>query len=176
MAAVVLCEAIQEVFLLRPRIKWPNDVLLAGRKTAGILAEMYAEQESIHFLVLGIGVNLNMSRDMFPEDLNYPATSVQLELGRPVERLPFVRRLLELLDQGYEGLLRDGGASVLQAWDRRCAHRGQWIEIITERETRRGRFKGVDEEGSMILESPAGGTERIRAGDVVRVCREGNGT
>ena len=114
MAGVVLCEALQEVFPLRPEIKWPNDVLLEGRKAAGILAEMDAEQESIHFLILGIGVNLNMSRDMFPEDLRYPATSVQLVLGRPVERLPFVRRLLEHLDRGYQQLLLDRGGVGLE--------------------------------------------------------------
>lgn len=172
MAGVVLCEAMQEVFLLRPQIKWPNDVLLEGMKAAGILAEMEAEQEGIHFLVLGIGVNLNMSRDMFPRDLRYPATSVQLVSGGPVERLPFVRRLLEHLDRGYTSLLNDGGASVLEAWKRYCAHPEEWLEVSTARGTLRGRFLGLDQEGSMILECPAGRTEKIRAGDVVRVYRE----
>ncbi len=176
MAGVGLCEAMQEVFLVRPQIKWPNDVLLEGKKTAGILAEMHAEQESIHFLVLGIGVNLNMTRDMFPEDLRYPATSVELVLGRPVERLPFARRLLEHLDRGYEKLLSDRGASVLRTWNRYCAHRGKWLEINAVTGTLRGRFSGLDEEGAMILESADGRTEKIRAGDVVRVYdrREGD--
>ena len=172
MASVVLCETMQEVFHLRPQIKWPNDVLLEGMKTAGILAEMQAEQEGIHFLVLGIGVNLNMSRSMFPPDLRYPATSVQLVLGRPVERLPFARRLLERLDRGYESLLKDGGAPVLEAWKRYCAHPEEWLEVSTARGFIRGRFRGLDQEGSMLLEDPSGGRETIRAGDVVRVHRE----
>jgi len=172
MAGVVLCEALQEVFPLRPQIKWPNDLLLEGRKAAGILAEMEAEQESIHFLILGIGVNLNMSREMFPEDLRYPATSVQLALGRPVERVPFVRCLLERLDRGYQQLLLDRGASVLKDWNRYCAHREERLEVSTAKGTLRGRFRGLDEEGSMILESSAGKTEKVRAGDVVRVFRE----
>ncbi len=172
MAGVVLCETMQEVFHLRPRIKWPNDVLLEGMKTAGILAEMQAEQEDIHFLVLGIGVNLNMSRSMFPRDLRYPATSVRLALGRPVERLPFAKRLLERLDRGYERLLEDGSAPILEAWERYCAHPGEWLEVSTPGGSIRGRFRGLDPEGSMILEEPSGREERIRAGDVVRVYRE----
>lgn len=173
MAGVVLCEAMQDVFGLQPKLKWPNDLLLEGKKAAGILAEMHAEQESIRFLVLGIGVNINMGREMFPEDLRYPATSVQLVLGTPVKRLPFARRLLECLDQGYQRLLDDRGASARVAWNRYCAHPpGEWLEVSTAGGTLRGRFQGLDEEGSLILESAAGRAEKIRAGDVVRVFRE----
>jgi BirA family biotin operon repressor/biotin-[acetyl-CoA-carboxylase] ligase len=175
MAGVVLCEAMQEVFPLEPKIKWPNDLLLEGRKAAGILAEMDAEQESIHFLVLGIGVNLNMSRDMFPDDLRYPATSVQLVLGEPVERLPFVRRLLEHLDRAYQQLLEDRGESVLKEWNRYCAHPEERLEVSTATGTVKGRFRGLDEEGSMLLEIARGQVEKVRAGDVVRVLRRKKG-
>jgi BirA family biotin operon repressor/biotin-[acetyl-CoA-carboxylase] ligase len=175
MAGVVLCASMAEVFGLRPKMKWPNDLLLEGKKAAGILAEMHAEQESIHFLVLGIGVNLNMSRDMFPQDLRYPATSVQMLLGRPVERLPFVRRLLENLDKGYQRLLDEGGAAILKEWSRYCAHPDGWLEVSTAKGTVRGRFRGLDEEGSMILEVSPGKREKIRAGDVSRVYTEGKG-
>jgi BirA family biotin operon repressor/biotin-[acetyl-CoA-carboxylase] ligase len=175
MAGVALCESMEETFGLQPKMKWPNDLLLAGRKAAGILAEMHAEQEGIHFLVLGIGVNLNMSRDMFPKDLRYPATSVRMVLARPVERLPFVRRLLENLDKGYETLLAEGGSPILAAWNRYCAHPGGLIEVSMEKGTVKGRFKGLDDEGSMILEVSPGKRERIRAGDVSRVYTEGRG-
>jgi BirA family biotin operon repressor/biotin-[acetyl-CoA-carboxylase] ligase len=175
MAGVALCEAMNEVFQLLGAMKWPNDLLLEGRKAAGILAEMHAEQESIHFLILGIGVNLNMEPDMFPKDPRYPATSVQIVLGRSVERLPFVRRLLENLDRGYKRLLREGGSSVLQEWSRYCAHPEEWLEVSTGRGELRGRFRGLDEEGSMILEISPSQTEKIRAGDVVRVYREEKG-
>jgi len=172
---VVLCETIRQVFLLRPKIKWPNDLLLEGRKAAGILAEMHAEQEIVHFIILGIGVNLNMSPDMFPRDLRYPATSVRMVLGRSVERLPFVRRLLENLDGGYQRLLSEGGAWILREWNRSCAHPEEWLEVSTAKGNLRGRFRGLDEEGSMILDLPGERTEKIRAGDVVRVCREDDG-
>jgi BirA family biotin operon repressor/biotin-[acetyl-CoA-carboxylase] ligase len=172
MAGVVLCRALEEVFSLQPQIKWPNDLLLEGRKAAGILAEMDAEQEGIRFLVLGMGVNLNMGREMFPKDIRYPATSVQLVLGRPVERLPFARSLLEHLDRGYGELLLGRGAAVLKDWHRYCAHPEERLEVRTAQGTLEGRFRGLDEEGSMILETAPGKTEKVRAGDVVRVFRE----
>ncbi len=172
MAGVEIAKALEEVFPLQPRIKWPNDLLLKGKKAVGILAEMEAEQEGIRFLVLGIGVNINMTPDMFPPDLRYPPTSVQIELGRPVERLPFVRRLLERLDEGYERLLLEGGSWVLESWQGYCAHTGERLEVGTAKGTLQGRFRGLDEEGSMILENDAGQQERIRAGDVLRVIRE----
>lgn len=175
MAGVALCETINQVFHLRAAIKWPNDLLLEGRKVAGILAEMHAEQESIHFLILGIGVNLNMEPNQFPKDLRYPATSVQIVLGRSVERLPFVRRLMENLDRGYRKFLREGGSAVLQAWSRHCAHPEEWLEVSTGKGDLRGRFRGLDEEGSMILEISPSRTEKIRAGEVIRVCREEKG-
>lgn len=175
LAGVVLCETMHEVFQLRAAIKWPNDLLLEGMKAAGILAEMQAEQESIHFLILGIGVNLNMDPDMFPKDLRYPATSVQIVSGKSVERLPFVRRLLENLDSGYQRLLSEGGAWVLEEWIRCCAHPGERLEVSTGQGDLRGRFRGLDEEGSMILEISPARTEKIRAGDVIRVYREDRG-
>lgn len=175
LAGVVLCETMEEVFRLRPKMKWPNDLLLEGRKAAGILAEMHAEQESMHFLILGMGVNLNMTADMFPKDLRFPATSVRIVLERPVERLPFVRRLLENLDRGYQRLLTEGGAGVLREWNRYCAHPEAWLEVSTPQGTLEGRFCGLDTEGSMILEVSPRRRETIRAGDVSRVYREGKG-
>ncbi len=173
MAAVALCATLEKAYGLRPRIKWPNDVLLEGKKTAGILAEMHAEEERIHFLVLGIGVNLNMEPGMFPPDLRYPATSVRMVLGRPVERVPFARKLLETLDHGYEDLLQGRGAEIMEAWTDRCAHPGVWLTVETAAGIREGRFLGLDEDGAMLLEVSRGRSEKVRAGDVVRVHLEG---
>jgi BirA family biotin operon repressor/biotin-[acetyl-CoA-carboxylase] ligase len=144
-------------------------VLLNGKKVAGILAEMHAEQESIHFLVLGIGVNLNMSQEMFPEELTYPATSVQCVLERPVERVLFARRLLQNLDQGYERFLQEGAAPVRERWLEYCAHLSDWLEVETPKGILMGRFADLDEEGALVLEVPPSRIERIRAGDVIRL-------
>ncbi|MEW6439949.1 MAG: biotin--[acetyl-CoA-carboxylase] ligase [bacterium] len=169
LAAVELCETLRETLPVAPGIKWPNDVLLEGAKVAGILAEMHAEQETIHFLVLGIGVNLNMTREMFPGELTYPATSVRCVLGRPVERVPFTRRLLENLDRGYERFLREGARPLRKRWLSFCVHLGGSLEVDTPKGILRGRFEDIDDEGALVLEVAPGATERIRAGDVIRV-------
>ena len=169
MTAVALCEALRDVFQLQPQIKWPNDVLLAGGKTAGILAEMHAEQECIHFLVLGIGVNLNMTPEMFPEEIKYPATSLQIVLGRPVDRVAFARKLLEYLDKGYDRFLNNGGALVRAKWLEYCAHIDHVIDVHTPQGILQGRFAGIDEEGALILRTSSDKEKKIRAGDVIRL-------
>jgi BirA family transcriptional regulator, biotin operon repressor / biotin---[acetyl-CoA-carboxylase] ligase len=169
LAAVELCRTIRELFLLDARIKWPNDILLNGRKAAGILAEMEAEMERIHFIVLGIGVNLNMTEAMFPAEILYPATSVSLALGREVGRVDFARRLLESLDRGYDGLLREGPAPVREAWMRYSAHTGKPVDVNTPGGGLRGRFVGIDACGAMILETEGNIRQTIHVGDVVRV-------
>lgn len=172
LAAVQMCEALHEQFPdLNPQIKWPNDVLLDGKKAAGILAEIHAEQESIHFLVLGIGINLNMTQEMFPGDILYPATSVAIVLGRKVDRVCFSRRLLEKLDSGYNELLLEGSASLRSKWMSRCAHASEKLEVSTPKGVRKGRFQGIDEEGAMILVVDGVKRIKIRAGDVRKVSR-----
>jgi len=169
LAAVQLCKTMEEIFLLQPRIKWPNDVLLDGKKIAGILAEMHAEQEHIHFLILGIGVNLNMTAEMFPPDIRYPATSLRMVLGRVVDRVAFTRKYLENMDNGYASFLKEGASSVRQDWLQLCAHTDREIEVNTSKGTRRGRFGGIDDDGALILLISKHRKEKIRAGDVIRV-------
>ena len=171
LAAVEVSAALERVFGLQPRIKWPNDILLEGRKTAGVLAEIHAEQEVIHHLVLGIGVNLNMTAEMFPRELAYPATSVAIVLGRPVDRVSFTRELLRRLDQGYDELLREGGAGILDRWLRACEHPDAWLEVSTPGGVLRGRFRGLASDGAMILETGGMRETLVHAGDVIRVHR-----
>lgn len=168
-AAVALCEALVETGPLAPGIKWPNDVLLQGKKTAGILAEMHAEHETVRFLVLGIGVNLNMTENMLPTEVRYPATSVQCALGAPVDRVAFCRTLLRHLDREYDAFLREGADPVREKWLRYCAHRQGWLEVETLQGTIQGRFRDIDNEGALVLEVAPGRTERVRAGDVTRL-------
>jgi len=173
LGAVEVCAAIEHLYSLEARIKWPNDVLLGGKKTAGVLAEMQAEQEAIHYLVLGIGVNLNMTAEMFPEGMVYPATSVSLELGRPVERVSFARELLARLERGYDALLRQGSGPLLDRWLRNCAHRDAWLEVSTAGGPVRGRFRGLEADGAMILEVEGPRRISVHAGDVIRVAGVG---
>src|SRR4030067_2893626 len=81
MAAVATADAIQKYSGLFPLIKWPNDILLGGRKVAGLLNEIHSEMDQIHFVILGMGVNLNMEEQMFPREVRPVATSLKIEMG-----------------------------------------------------------------------------------------------
>ncbi len=165
-SAVAVAEAIQASSGLPARVKWPNDVLIGGRKVAGLLNEMSAETERIHFVVFGIGVNLNMDAEQFPPDLRYPATSLRIELGRSVSRVAFARELLQQLDHWYRLYLQDGIAPVLARWQELFDLMDQQVEIETPQGPLRGVVAGLDEDGALLLRLPSGARERILAGDV----------
>ena len=95
---MAVARAVESITSLSTRIKWPNDILVDGRKIAGLLNEMSAETEKVNFVILGIGVNLNMRREQFPGDLRHPASSLLLEGREEVRRASFVRALLSELD------------------------------------------------------------------------------
>lgn len=166
LSAVGVARALQEACGVEPRVKWPNDVLLGGRKVAGLLNEMSAETEKIHYVVLGIGVNLNMTRDQFPPDLRYPATSVLLERGEPVRRSGFARALYRYLDRLYRQYLTEGVTPILAAWEELFDLRGRLAEVEFPDRRIRGRVEGLDGDGALLLRLANGALERVLAGDV----------
>jgi len=166
LSAVAVAEAIERSSGLTPAIKWPNDVLVNGFKVAGMLNEMSAETERIEFLVLGIGVNINMRRDQFPPDLRHPASSLALEAGREVGRLAFARALLESLDRHYARYLAEGYGPLRQAWLGRSAVMGRRVRVSGQGGGIRGTVEGIDEIGALLLRTPGNTVERVLAGDV----------
>ena len=166
LSAVAVAEAIERSAGLSPVIKWPNDVLVNGFKVAGMLNEMSAETERVDFLVLGIGVNINMRRDQFPPDLRHPASSLAIEAGHEVGRLSFARAFLESLDAHYERYLAEGYGPLRQAWLGRSAVMGRRVRVGGHGEETRGTVEGIDEIGALLLRTASGDLERVLAGDV----------
>lgn len=165
-SAVAVARAVGEISGLAAEVKWPNDILLAGRKVAGLLNEMSAETERIHYVILGIGVNLNMAPEQFPDDLRYPATSVAIETGRPVSRLAFTRSLLRQLDDLYQLFLQQGIEPILQLWQALFPLLGRRVSVDQQGTLLRGRVEGLDGDGALLLRLDDGRLERILAGDV----------
>ena len=167
LSAVAVARAIEQTTALRPEIKWPNDVLISGRKVAGLLNEMSAETDGINFVILGLGVNLNMTAGQFPTDLRTPATSLLLEQGNPVNRSQFAACMLGELDRLYAGFLARGFGPVREEWQQRCNAGGREV-VVSEggRETVRGLFNGIDGDGALLLLLPDGSLERVLNGDV----------
>ncbi|MBL0224960.1 MAG: biotin--[acetyl-CoA-carboxylase] ligase [Geobacteraceae bacterium] len=167
LSAVAVARAIEGSTALKPEIKWPNDVLIAGRKVAGLLNEMSAETDGINFVILGIGVNLNMTSAQFPADLRTPATSLLLESGRPVNRAQFAATMLGELDHLYADFLACGFGPVRDEWQRRCNANGREVVVSDAGvETARGMFQGIDGDGALLVRLPDGTVERILNGDV----------
>jgi BirA family biotin operon repressor/biotin-[acetyl-CoA-carboxylase] ligase len=171
LSAVATAEVLDEVCGLNARVKWPNDVLINGKKIAGLLNELGAETEQIHFLVLGIGINVNMAADQFPADLRYPATSVMLETGSTQARLPLVRALLRRIDELYHDLMIQGFGPLRRRWEARFDLLDRQVEVDQGQQVVRGVVAGLDADGALRLLLPDGRSERILAGDVRPVDR-----
>jgi BirA family biotin operon repressor/biotin-[acetyl-CoA-carboxylase] ligase len=166
LSAVAVARAIEEVVRLHPTIKWPNDILLHGQKVAGLLNEMSAETDTIHCVVLGIGVNINMLREQFPSDLRQPATSLLLEKGVSVNRVDFARALLTSLDVLYDDYLCHGFTAIREEWLSRSTVQGRRVRVSFGNWGTDGVVTGVDNDGALLLARKDGTPERVLAGDV----------
>ncbi len=166
LSAIAVAQAIEATGSFEPQLKWPNDVMLGGCKVAGLLNELNAETEQVHYLVLGIGVNLNMTTEQFPTDLRTPATSLLLDGGEQVSRRQFTQALLQSLDQLYSVYLQSGFQPIKEAWERRCNMLNQWVEVDCQNRLQVGQVSGVDETGALLLALAGGVTERVLVGDV----------
>lgn len=167
LSAVAVARAIEQTTRLAPEIKWPNDLLISGKKVAGLLNEMSAETDGINFVILGIGVNLNMTTEQFPDELRHPATSLFLESGQQVDRSRFTAIMLNELDQLYAEFLEHGFGSVREEWQRRCNASGRQVLVSDSgTECTGGHFIGIDSDGALLLRSDDDKLHRITCGDV----------
>ena len=167
LSAVAVARAIEQISGCIPEIKWPNDVLIDGNKVAGLLNEMSAETDGVNFVILGIGVNLNMTAEQFPDDLRHPATSLLVEAGRPFGRAGFVAVMLNELDRLYGDFISNGFAPVREEWQRRCNAHGRELEVSdVGPEIVRGMFAGIDDSGALLVQGLDGTINRILSGDV----------
>jgi BirA family biotin operon repressor/biotin-[acetyl-CoA-carboxylase] ligase len=142
-----------------PSIKWPNDVLLRERKVAGLLVDAGWEGERLSYAVLGMGVNVLEGSAPPDPAVDYPATSVEHELGRPVDRSTLLLATLESLARWYAKL---GSASLREAWWQRMAFREQRVNVRDGRNEFRGMLAGVDRAGGVVLVLEGG--ERVNVG------------
>jgi BirA family biotin operon repressor/biotin-[acetyl-CoA-carboxylase] ligase len=166
MAAVATAEAIEKCSRLRPLIKWPNDILLNGRKVAGLLNEIKSETDRIHFVILGIGVNINIAGRMFPKEIRAIATSLKEETERKVSRKAFLASLLQALEKWYTVFLKEGRTVILKSWREWAQIKGRHIKMTSFGETIAGKAIDVDTEGALIIETRRGERKRVVAGDV----------
>ncbi len=164
-AGLAAARAIETIGL-HPRIKWPNDVLLDGRKAVGIITEMEAELEQVRVVVLGIGVNVNVAVDDFPPDLRDRATSLALASGRRIDRVRFTAALIGALERDYRRFLDDGFRALRAEWEARSALAGCDVTARTPDGDVTGVVAGVEDDGALRLVDATGTVRRVVAGEV----------
>jgi BirA family biotin operon repressor/biotin-[acetyl-CoA-carboxylase] ligase len=148
-------------------IKWPNDVLVDGRKVSGILLELAAEATRVAFLVLGIGVNLNVDPATFPDEFRASATSLSARLGRPIDRAAFARALYARLERVLDACAQRGFRGILPRFEARFRMRGRRVRVRElDGSELEGRVHGIDDDGALRLTVESGAQVRLLAGDV----------
>jgi len=165
-AAASLARAIDLVTGLKPEIKWPNDLLLGGRKVAGILTEMSAEMDRVRYAIVGLGVDVNHESGDFPAELRRVATSLRMESGRPVPRGELALAILRELDRDYERAMSSRFEELADEWEARCTTIGQMVTIQLGSRRLRGRAESLDADGALLLRTEHGHLERVVGGDV----------
>ena len=169
MAAVALSDTIADFIPAPPIIKWPNDILVGGKKLAGVLTESSCDSERIEFVILGIGVNLNYPVTSMPEVIRERATSIVGLTEKNVSREAFMRRLIQDLDRCYGELEEVGFDSLAARWEALFGLRGKRVRVEMGDQIIIGTARGIDRDGALILEDERGERQRIVAGDVVPV-------
>ncbi|RMD83575.1 MAG: biotin--[acetyl-CoA-carboxylase] ligase [Candidatus Dadabacteria bacterium] len=153
---------------LRARIKWPNDVLLGGRKVCGILTEIEAEADTVHFVIAGIGLNVNTTRDEFPPELRESATSMRIDAGRRFDRARITAALLQSLERWYGRFLGEPFDRLAAEWNRRSVTVGRRVRVTGAGEAIEGCCLGIDGDGALLVNDGLR-THRVVAGDVTVV-------
>ena len=164
-AALAVREGIREETGLSPLIKWPNDLVLNGKKICGILTEMSTELMEIQYVITGIGINVNQRE--FPPEIRDTATSLSLEAGRSFRRSSLIAAILKAFEKDYAAFLKTGDLSLLLEEYNAClVNRGKEVCILDPSGEYRAVAEGIDESGSLLVTLPDGTRREIISGEV----------
>ncbi len=165
LAGLAARDAVVEQAGVIPDLRWPNDLLLNGKKFCGILTEMHAEPDHIQFVIVGIGLNVNHPH--MPTELEPIATSLRMETGRVHSRLELLAKLLRCLDRYYNQFLAEGAGPILARFAEVSSYaRGKRVRISTATETYLGTTVGLEPNGLLRVERDDGRTQVVISGDV----------
>jgi BirA family biotin operon repressor/biotin-[acetyl-CoA-carboxylase] ligase len=164
--ATAVASAIREHTGLDTGIKWPNDILVNGRKTGGILTEMRSHGNSISLLTVGIGVNVNMPLSSLPEDIRHLSTSLKTEKGGPVDREKLLKKILAELERAYKNLLNGNKRALINEWLGLNSIIGNNVRVQMQDRVISGTAEGISDMGELVIRLPSGKTETVSAGEV----------
>jgi BirA family transcriptional regulator, biotin operon repressor / biotin---[acetyl-CoA-carboxylase] ligase len=165
-AAVAVVQAIEELTELTPQIKWPNDILVNGKKMTGILTELQAEADQINSVIIGIGINVNQQREDFPEDLKLIATSIAIEQGTIISRAAIIRTVLTHLEGLYLLYLEKGFYPIKLLWEGYAISIGKELIARTLTSVIKGKALGITDDGVLKIEDETGKIHLIYSADI----------
>ena len=168
MGAVAVASTIRTTCGLAAGIKWPNDILISGKKVGGLLTEMSAEQDRIRHIVLGIGVDVNMEMGELSLEVRSLATTLSAEAGTKINRTALLQQLLRDLESWYQKFLKND-ADILEEWKQLNLTIGSRVTVSGAGESLEGLAQGVDNEGRLIVRLDDGTIRTVAAGDVTIV-------
>lgn len=163
LGALAVCEALESLYSLAPQIKWPNDVLLNGKKTAGILAEAHWSGDHLQVLILGIGINVAPNSVPPGETINFPATCVQAVLSKAIETSELLRAVLQRLIVWNAKLQ---SIEFIRAWESRLAYLGQTVRLETGAKEVDAQLHGLATDGGLELRLPSGDLRVFQMGEI----------
>lgn len=160
--ALGIRQAIRELTCLPAQLKWPNDIMLHGRKVGGILTEMSSTGQHLDYVIVGIGLNVNLQADLLPAGFN--ATSISQELGQFVSRVKLLQQALLCIEKRYLALR--AGCWPLAEWAGALDTLGQRVTLHTAHGTWQGVAEKVDDEGALLVRLDNGRIKRVTEGDI----------
>lgn len=173
MAGVAVAEAVREVAGLSAAIKWPNDVLIGGKKFCGILEESLITGSKIKYMVIGVGVNVNTDPADLPVTPRGAPTSLKAEKGAPVDRVKLLKAILRKLDAGYLDIQAGGGKDIMRRWKGLSATLGRKVRVELPDGSLEGQAVDIDDDGGLLI-SVGGELRKVMVGDIVFLRDSGN--
>lgn len=163
--AIAVAEGIKEVTGLDTKIKWPNDIVVNGRKICGILTEMSTEIDYINHVVIGAGINVN--QDDFPEDIRKTASSLKMELGKQVKRSELIAAIMKSFEKDYEIFVKTEDLSGLQElYNSMLVNLDRDVKVLEPGNEYEAHALGINKTGELIVRTAEGEEKEIYAGEV----------
>ncbi|QUH28842.1 biotin--[acetyl-CoA-carboxylase] ligase [Vallitalea guaymasensis] len=164
-AGLAVCKAVREITNLEASIKWPNDIVVNGKKICGLLTEMNSEIDFINFVVVGIGINVNIEK--FPPELDNIATSLMIEGNQSYQRKKLVKRTLEIFEDYYKKYLAtEDLTKIIEEYNEHCINIGRKVRVTGRKQDITGNVKCVTNKGELIVTDQQGEDIVVTSGEV----------
>lgn len=162
--SIVIYETLKSLYEIDAWIKWPNDIYLDGKKSAGILTEMHGEQDQIHYLIIGLGINTHKTK--YPADIQSKAISIEENINKPPRRTEIIQQFLNKFEKNYEYFIDHGFEPFYEKYNQRLFGKGKKITIKQINRTYKGYIDCIDKNGYLMVKNENGEQTKVIAGDI----------